>query len=145
MKELQFSVEIHSSNEKVWNTLWQDKTFRQWATIIDPGTYMVGDLKEGNEVQFISSENGYGVTSLVEKLIPLEYVLIRHSADTQDEGKRQRDSQWTGGKETYKLAEEQGTTTLTVTFDVPPELEEYFNTTYPKALAKVKALSESEM
>src|SRR5437870_13524344 len=99
MKEMQFSVEINATKEKVWDTLWQDETFREWAGIIDPGTYMVGELKEGNEIQFISAENGYGVTSLVEKLIEGEFLLLRHHADTQDEGKREREKQWTGGKE----------------------------------------------
>lgn len=89
MKEMQFRAEIDATKEKVWDTLWQDETFREWAGIIDPGTHMVGDLKEGNEIQFISG-NGYGVTSLVEKLTPGEFLLLRHSADTQDEGKRER-------------------------------------------------------
>jgi uncharacterized protein YndB with AHSA1/START domain len=40
MKEMQFSVEINASKQKVWDTLWQDETFRQWAGIIDPGTYV---------------------------------------------------------------------------------------------------------
>ncbi len=141
MKDLQFSVEIKATKERVWDTLWQDETLRQWANIIDPGTYMKGDLKVGSEIQFISG-NGYGVTSLVEKLTPGEFLLLRHSADTQDEGKRERDKQWTGGKESYTLIEKDGTTTLTVSFDVPPELEEYFKINYPKALEKVKMLSE---
>lgn len=142
MKELQFLIEIHVPKEKVWNTLWQDETFRQWASIIDPGTYMVGDLKVGNEIQFISSENGYGVTSLVEKLTPGEFLLLRHSADTQEDGKQEREKEWTGGQESYRLAEKDGTTTLTVAFDVPEELEEYFKVNYPKALEQVKILSE---
>src|SRR5690554_7172206 len=103
MDELQFQVEIHATKEKVWDTLWRDETFRQWAGIIDPGTYMVGELKEGNEVQFISAENGYGVTSLVEKLVPNEFLLLRHQADTQDSGVQEREKQWTGGKESYTL------------------------------------------
>lgn len=142
MKEMQFRIEIHAAKERVWDTLWQDETFRQWASIIDPGTYMVGDLKEGNEVQFISSANGYGVTSLVEKLTPGEFLLLRHRADTQEDGKRERAQEWTGGEESYLLAEKDGTTTLTVTFDVPPELEEYFKVNYPKALKRVKVLAE---
>ena len=83
MNEMQFVVEIRAVKERVWDTLWQDQTFRQWAGIIDPGTYMVGELKEGNEIQFISG-NGYGVTSLVEKLVPGELLLLKHRADTQD-------------------------------------------------------------
>jgi len=141
MKEMRFRVEIHATKEKVWDTLWQDDTFRQWAGIIDPGTYMSGELKEGNEVQFISA-NGYGVTSLVEKLVPGEFLLLRHQADTQGNGKREREKEWTGGKESYRLAEKDRMTTLAVAFDVPPEMEEYFKVNYPKALERVKALAE---
>lgn len=142
MKEMQFRVEINATKEKVWDILWQDETFRQWASIIDPGTYMVGDLKEGNEVQFISSSSGYGVTSLVAKLVAGEFLLLRHRADTQDSGKQEREKEWTGGQESYSLAEKGGITTLTATFDVPLEMEEYFKVNYPKALERVKELAE---
>jgi hypothetical protein len=142
MKEMRFSIEINAAKEEVWDTLWQDETLREWASIIDPGTYMVGDLKEGNEVEFISSSSGYGVTSLVEKLVAGEFVLLRHRADTQEDGKREREKEWSGGEESYSLAEKDGTTTLTVAFDVPPELEEEFSVNYPKALERVKVLAE---
>lgn len=141
MKEMRLSIEINASRGRVWDTLWQDETFRQWAGIIDPGTHMVGDLKEGNEIQFISG-NGYGVTSLVERLTPGEFLLLRHRADTQEDGKRERAQEWTGGEERYSLADKDGRTTLTVAFDVPPDLEEYFKVHYPKALEQIKVLAE---
>ncbi len=143
MKAMQFSIDISTGREKVWDTLWQDETFREWAGIIDPGTHMVGDLEEGNEVQFISG-NGYGVTSLVEKQVVGEFLLLRHRADTKSKGEREREDQWTGGEESYSLTEKDATTTLTVTFDVPPALEVYFKDNYPKALARVKLLAERE-
>ena len=142
MNEMQFSIEIAATREQVWDTLWRDETVREWASVIDPGTYMVGDLEVGNEVQFISSSSGYGVTSRVEELVEGESVLLRHRADTQDDGTRARDDEWTGGTERYDLAERDGLTTLTVTFDVPPELEAEFEVSYPKALQRVKALAE---
>lgn len=138
---MQFSIEIHATKERVWDTLWQDETLRQWAGIIDPGTHMVGELREGNEIQFISG-NGYGVTSFVEKLTTNEFLLLKHSADTKENGKQERDKQWTGGQEWYKLAEKDGTTTLTFASDVPPELEAYFADAYPKVLENIKILSE---
>lgn len=144
MNEVQFTVEINAPKEKVWDTLWQDETFRDWAGLIDPGTYMRGVLKEGSEVEFISAENGYGVTSLVEKLVEGEILLLRHHADTQDSGKEDREKQWTGGAESYTLSEKNDTTTLTVAFDVPSELEEMFNDLYPKALNRVKQLAEQK-
>lgn len=140
---MKFTVEINATQEKVWETLWQDETLREWAGIIDPGTHMVGDFKEGCEIQFISG-NGYGVTSLVEKLTTNEFLLLRHSADTQDDGKQERKKEWTGGSESYSLAEKDDITTLTTAFDVPPEQEEYFKLNYPKALKKVKELAESK-
>ena len=136
-----FSVEIHASKEKVWDTLWQDEAFREWAGIIDPGTHMVGDLKVGSEIQFISA-NGYGVTSLVEKMTKNEFLQLRHHADTQEYGAKERENEWTGGKESYSLAEKDGVTSLTMVVDVPVELEDYFTTTYPKALERIKELAE---
>lgn len=144
MKEMQFQVDINASKEKVWNTLWRDETFRQWASVIDPETYMIGDLIEGGELQFISSRGGYGVTSLIEELTVNEFLLLRHSADTQEEGKQEREKEWTGGEESYRLAEKGTTTTLIVTFDVPLEQEVYFKINYPKALERVKELTEGK-
>ena len=139
---MQFSIEIKATKERVWDTLWQDETFREWASIIDPQTYMVGELKEGHEIQFISGESGYGVTSLVEKLVPGEFLRLRHRADTQEEGTREREKEWTGGEESYSLASKDGATILTIAVDVPPELEEYFKVNFPKALERVKVLAE---
>ena len=144
MKEMQFSVDIGANKAVVWDTLWRDETFRQWASVIDPETYMVGKLKQGSEVQFISADGGYGVTSIVETLIDNEYLVLRHSADTQDEGGHAREKEWTGGVEVYSLTEKDDITTVSVTFDVPLKMEEYFMRNYPKALDKVKELAEKQ-
>ena len=143
MQKIQFPIEIKVIKEKVWNILWEDKTFREWANIIDEGTYMVGEMKEGAEVQFISAVSGYGVTSLIEKCIPNELVLFRHMVDTKETGKREREKEWTGGQESYLLTEHDGNTTLTVELDVPPEQVETFEERLPKALRRVKELAEN--
>lgn len=103
---------------------------------------MAGVMKEGNEVQFISSVNGYGVTSLIEKLTPNEFVLFRHMTDTKEDGEQERQKEWTGGQESYLLAERNGSTSLIVELDVPPEQVETFNERLPKALERVKELAE---
>lgn len=142
MKEIEFSIEINAAKEKVWSVLWEDVTFRDWAGIIDEGTYMKGVLEEGNEIQFISSVNGYGVTDFIEKLIPNEYVLFRHSSDTQEGGKQKREKEWTGGSESYFLSEDKGVTTLVVKSDIPKEQEEIFGKRFPEALTWLKTLAE---
>ena len=143
MKEMQFSIEINVSKEKVWTTLWGDMTFRDWASVIDEGTYMKGIMEEGNTIQFISSVGGYGVTSLIEELIPNEFVSFRHSVDTKEHGQQEREKEWTGGIESYSLTEKNGVTTLTVKTDIPQEQEETFRIRFPRALNRIKILTES--
>lgn len=142
MKEIQFSIEINAPKERVWATLWEDVAFRDWASIIDEGTYMKGVMKEGNEIQFISSVNGYGVTSLIEKLNPNKFVLFRHNVDTKESGQKEREKEWTGETESYSLAEKNGVTTLIVKTDVPQEQEETFKIRLPRALERIKTLAE---
>lgn len=142
MKTIQFSIDIHAARERVWKTLWEDATFRDWANIIDEGMYIKGELREGEEIQFMSAVNGYGVTSLVEIFRPDELAAFRHRADTQEHGAQEREIEWTGGAESYFLTEKEGMTTLTLKTDVPPEQEETFTARLPQALARIKTLAE---
>ena len=105
---------------------------------------MVGEMAEGSEVQFISSVSGFGVTSVIEKLIPHEYIAFKQVADTMDSGKQERDKEWTGGTESYELIEKNNITNLTVKIDVPPGQEETFKVRFPKALERVKILAEKK-
>lgn len=140
---MQYTVLISATKQQVWSTIWGDETFRTWASIIDPGTYMVGELKEGGEVQFISAENGYGVTSTVVRLIPYEYVLLQHKVDTQNAGADTREEQWAGTSESYALSQIGSETLLTLLVDVPLELKDYFSEAYPRALTRIKELAEN--
>lgn len=143
MQKQHFSIKIKTTRQRVWNILWEDKTFRDWASVIDEGLYLVGELKEGSEVQF-NSASGYGVKSLVEKYIQNELVVFRHLADTKDNSDKEREKEWTGGMESYSLRENDGITILTVDMDVPPEQEELFKTIMPKALERVKVIAEKK-
>lgn len=142
MKRLRFSIEISAPQKTVWHALWDDRSFRDWANLIDEGTYLVGELKEGNKVQWISASSGYGVTSLVEKLITNERVVFRHMADTKEDGQHERDNEWTGGREIYLLQAANNGTRLTVELDAPPGQVKTFEEILPKALARIKELSE---
>lgn len=142
MKRLRYSIEINAPQEDVWHTLWDDHSFRDWANLIDEGTYLVGELDEGSHVQWISASSGYGVTSLVEKLIPNEIVVFRHLADTMENGFLERENEWTGGREIYSLQAIKTGTQLTVELDAPPEQVETFERILPKVLARVKVLAE---
>lgn len=143
MKELTYSIKIHASKERIRTTLWSDKTFRDWSGLIDEGTYLVGEVVEGNIVQFISSVNGYGVTSLVKECIPFEYVKLLHEADTKETGRLSREKEWTGGAESYRLVTQGEDNYLIITSDMPDNLVDLFNQLLPNALNRIKVLAES--
>ncbi len=52
-----------------------------------------------------------------------EFVMFRHSADTKESEKQEREKEWSGGTESYFLTEIDGVTALTVKTDVPQEQE----------------------
>lgn len=143
MKKLEFSIDIHAPKERVWSILWEDKTFRDWANNIDEGMYLVGDLQEGGEVRFTAKDGKMGVTSLVERLVPNEFVSFRHKADVVEGSGEERDNEWSDGRESYLLVEHGEHTALTLALDTPPEQEENMERCMPKALQRVKELAEA--
>jgi hypothetical protein len=50
--------------------------------------------------------------------------------------------QWAGGHENYSYQENKGITTVTVDMDAVEEYLDYFESTYPAALDKLKEISE---
>lgn len=145
MKRLRFSIDINAPREKVWKVLWEDATFRDWAGIIDKGTYAIGDWKEGGKIQFLSSVAGYGVLSIIEKFVPNEHVSFKQLADLKD-GKehpfKDKEKEWAGGYESYSLKENAGVTTISVEIDVPDEHRDEFEDRFPRALERVKVMAE---
>jgi len=145
MQTIEHSIDINAPKENVWQALWSDQSLRDWASIIDEGTYMDGSLQEGNEVNFISSVSGYGVVSKVEKIIPNKYISFMQIADIKvgkDGTLQKRDRQWTGGKESYEIEEKDGKVALSIKQETPDELVEYFKVKIPQALQRVKTLAE---
>ena len=147
MNKLKFSTVINAPKEKVWSVLFNDGTYRQWASVFAPGSYAETDWKEGSKALFLG-EGRSGMVSRIEKNRPYEFLSIRHLGmvkngieDTQsDEVKA-----WGNAIESYELssAENRDETRLAVEMDSVDEFKDYFEETWPKALDKIKELSES--
>lgn len=145
MKQLNFSIQISAPKEKVWSTLLDDKTYRQWTSVFHEGSYAMGDWSEGSKILFLGPE-GSGMTSRIFKHVPNEFLSIQHLG-TVSNGIEDFDSEgakkWSGSLENYSVNERNGTTELLIDMDATEEYEAYFRETWPKALEKVKALSEA--
>ncbi|WP_455169054.1 hypothetical protein [Aegicerativicinus sediminis] len=49
---------------------------------------------------------------------------------------------WAGGLENYSFQETNGVTTVTIETDITEDYLDYFNSTWPRALNKLKELAE---
>lgn len=140
MQQMQYTSIISASPTAVWEVLWSDKTFRQWATHIDEGMYLQGEVAQGQVVTFVGAGGNAEVKSLVEVCTPYSRVTFRHKSDAPSSDGQ--GNEWAGGAESYILEPSGASTKLTIELDVPSEHQEAFAIRIPKALAAIKALAE---
>lgn len=145
MEKHTFNVSINASREKVWDTLWRDESYRAWTSVFAEGSKAVTDWEKGSKVLFLDGK-GEGMVSTIVDNKPGEFMSIKHLGTIKG-GVEDLDSeqtlQWAGALENYTLETKDGHTVLTVDMDITDEYKDYFLTTWPKALDKVKQLAEN--
>jgi hypothetical protein len=150
---LHFSIDIRAPKDMVWRTMFADSTYREWTSAFSPGSYFEGSWALGSKILFLGPDpdgkggNGGMVSRIAESRLH-EYVGIEHLGmvsngveDTQSDGVKD----WAGARENYSFSESSGVTTLRVEMQTAPTYEAMFNDSWPKALKKLKALSESAL
>ena len=139
-----FKTEINAPKEKVWKILWDDETYRKWTSAFAEGSYMESDWKIGGRTLFLGGE-GNGMVSTIDQLKENEIMSFKHLGMIKD-GKEDLESeevkQWAGLLETYILESSENKTQLSVEMDLGDDYKDYFMEAFPKALKKVKELSE---
>lgn len=144
MKKLRFSIDINAPREQVWKVLWQDSTYRQWTSVFSEGSHAVSDWKEGSNISFLDP-NGDGMFSRIDKMIPNEFMSFKHLGVIKNGKELPIDAEtrkWTGALENYTLRQIDDVTELKVDMDISEEYYDTFQNMFPKALQKVKDLSE---
>lgn len=140
MIKSKFSIQINAPKEKVWETLWNDETYRKWTAFFSEGSYAKSDWQEGSKIQFLTPD-GSGMFSRIHKKIPNTQMTFQHLGEIKNG--EEVPSAWVGGFESYFLEEKNGVTELTVEADTTEEYQQFFTDTFPKALQVVKQLSEN--
>lgn len=151
MTKTQFKIEINATAQKVYEIMLglNDKsTYEYWTAAFNPTTTYEGSWEKGSKIYFIGTdENGKkgGMVSEIAAHQPAAFISIRHygilDGDTEITTGEEV-AKWTGGYENYSFTENNNTTTVTVEMDTIDEYLDYFNTTYPKALEKLKEIAE---
>jgi uncharacterized protein YndB with AHSA1/START domain len=139
MDTLKFHVEINAPREKVWRSLWDDDTYRQWTSAFSEGSYAESDWKEGSKIRFLGPD-GNGMHSVIDTLVPNEQMKFRHIGEIKNG--EESESNWQGAMESYYLSDKNGGTEVRVELDSVGEYKEYFNVAFPKALHRLKQIAE---
>lgn len=144
---MEFKITINAPKEKVWDTLWNDTTYRAWTAPFSEGSRAETDWKKGSKILFLNGENS-GMVSTVAENIPNEFMSIRHLGNVL-KGIEDLDSedakQWAGSYENYTLRTVNGETALSIDMggaEIPQDLTDYFTNVWPIALGKLKELAE---
>ena len=147
MQKLNFSIDINASREKVWKVLWGDKSYRDWTSAFAEGSYAVtDDWKEGSKVLFLGPGGQEGMVSKVDSKRPNEFMSFEHQGVVKDGIEDTTSDQvraWKGAKENYTLKDKGKGTELVIDMDITETYQDYFQETWPKALERVKNLSEA--
>lgn len=154
MKKMHYSVLVNAPREKVFKTMLDEATYREWTSAFSPGGYYVGDWSEGSTMRFIGSDPDHpedttesGMITRVAKNVPNEFislesvgVIMNGVEDTTSEMVQQ----WKGALEEYTFKDVDGGTELSVDQDTPEDFMEQFSTMWPKGLAKLKEIAEKK-
>lgn len=148
---LHFSIDIRAPKDKVWRTMFADNTYREWTIPFSSGSYFEGSWALGSKILFLGPDGKGGSAGMVSRITESrlhEYMGIEHVGmvsngveDTQSHAVKD----WAGARENYSFSESSGVTTLQVEMQTAPSYEIMFNDSWPKALHKLKALSESAL
>ncbi len=148
MKKLHFTIDIDAPKEKVWDTMLEDNTYRQWTEAFAAGSHYEGSWEEGSDIHFLApDESGKmgGMVSRIKENRRPDFLSIEHLGVVQD-GEEDTSSdavnEWAGGLENYTLREKNGQTEVLVDMDSHEDYVEMFQEMWPKALQKLKKLAE---
>lgn len=146
MEKMKFSIHINAPKEKVWQTLWNDASYRKWTSAFMEGSHAITDnWKVGSKVLFMDPK-GNGMVSTVAVNKPNEFMSFKHLGEVKngvEDTTSDKIKGWAGAMENYTLKGNNGKTELLVEMDVNDDFKDYFVNTWPKALDKLKESAEA--
>ncbi|MCX8473460.1 MAG: SRPBCC domain-containing protein [Sediminibacterium sp.] len=145
MRTLIFKIDIKADAQRVWNILWNEKSYQEWTKIFTIGSYYKTDqFCQGSKIQFLSPK-GDGLYSIIEKIIENKLVVFNHLGDILnfvEQPLERNPPEWVNAKEMYELMPTDSGIELMVSCDTIDSCIEQMNKIFPLALKEVKRLAE---
>lgn len=144
MNTLHFAVTINAPREKVWRTMLDNATYREWASAFMEGSYYQGDWNEGSKIIFLGPdpETGKeaGMVARIKENRPYKFVSMEHYAEISDNVEKPFPDV---GLENYSFADKNGGTEVVVELTaIPEEYKQMFEEMWPRALDRLKEIAE---
>lgn len=135
MKPLEFKTEINANPEKVWKTLWEAESYKEWNS----GNTFEGSWNEGEEMKFLDPKSN-GMYSLVEKNIPQKELTMKHlgwimNGELSPQG-------WEDSRISYLVSPTENGSELQIKINSLDEFADFYNGFIPKVSEKIKEISE---
>jgi len=144
METLHYSTVINAPRKHVWDVMLGPGSFKAWTAEFAEGSYFEGSWNQGQKIRFLTPD-GSGMTSMIAEKRPYTFISIKHLGiieDGIDDTESDAARSWTPAYENYTFSDVGTSTEVKVDVDATPEFEAYMEDTWPKALAKLKALCE---
>lgn len=147
MKKTSYKIDINAPASKVFNSMLGKETYKQWTAAFNPTSDFEGGWNKGDKIYFTGENEGKkgGMIAEIAENISNKFVSIRHYGILDGDNEitsGPRVEGWAGGFENYSFEEKDGVTTVSVEVDTNEEYLDYFEETWPKALQKLKEISE---
>lgn len=145
METFKYQIEIDASAEKIWDVLWNEKTYSQWTYYFSPDSNMVTDWKVGGKTYFTDSSKKNGMLSTIDKMEENKYIIFKHlgeMANGVEDTESEKVKVWSGSKEAYYLEEQNGKILLKASVDSDENYKDMFDNGFTKGLQIIKELSE---
>ncbi|AHM59631.1 Activator of Hsp90 ATPase 1 family protein [Flammeovirgaceae bacterium 311] len=149
LESLHFEIEINAPVEKVYTSMLDKELYKAWTAAFNPGSYYEGSWQKGSKILFIGTDQDGslgGMVSRIKENIPHKFVSIEHLGVYQH-GKEITSGKevegWAGAQENYSFQDLNGSTLLSIDMDSNEQFKGYFSETWPRALAKLKAICEA--
>lgn len=144
--KLVFKTTIHAKAEKIWETLWNKETYKQWTEPFTAGSYYIGEIRTGNRIHFLTPE-GHGMFSTVAFVKENEHIIFQHIGEMAGFEELPPDEQtlkWTGSSESYQILPAEDGILLRVEVDTDEPHLAVMNEKFPIALQKIKEICEKD-
>jgi uncharacterized protein YndB with AHSA1/START domain len=149
MKKIIEKITISASKEAIWSTITDRNKYQLWTEAFTKGSYFEGGWNKGDSIRFLAANKDGGLDGMISEIAENElykFISIRHLGyiyngvedTTSDEIKS-----WAPSYENYSIREIDGKTCeFTLEMDATDDFYEMFLKLWPKALIKIKEISE---